>query len=65
MLAFLSVVPGLPMFPFLVLSVVTWFVGKNIKNRPAAGADAKQKADGSVAGEWETAWVQPVVGARP
>ena len=46
MLAFLSVVPGLPMFPFLVLSVVTWFVGKNIKNRPAAGADAKQKADG-------------------
>ena len=34
------------MFPFLVLSVVTWFVGKNIKNRPAAGADAKQKADG-------------------
>ena len=46
MLAFLSVVPGLPMFPFLVLSVVTWFVGKNIKNRPATGADAKQKADG-------------------
>ena len=46
MLAFLSVVPGLPMFPFLVLSVITWFVGKNIKNRPAAGADAKQKADG-------------------
>lgn len=46
MLAFLSVVPGLPMFPFLVLSVVTWFVGKNIKKRPAAGADAKQKADG-------------------
>ena len=46
MLAFLSVVPGLPMFPFLVLSVVTWFVGKNIKSRPAAGADAKQKADG-------------------
>ena len=46
MLAFLSVVPGLPMFPFLVLSVVTWFVGKNIKTRPAAGADAKQKADG-------------------
>jgi flagellar biosynthesis protein FlhA len=46
MLAFLSVVPGLPMFPFLVLSVVTWFIGKNIKSRPAAGADAKQKADG-------------------
>ena len=46
MLAFLSVVPGLPMFPFLVLSVITWFIGKNIKNRPAAGADAKQKADG-------------------
>jgi flagellar biosynthesis protein FlhA len=46
MLAFLSVVPGLPMFPFLVLSVITWFVGKNIKNRPAVGADAKQKADG-------------------
>ena len=46
MLAFLAVVPGLPMFPFLVLSVVTWFVGKNIKSRPAAGADAKQKADG-------------------
>ena len=46
MLAFLSVVPGLPMFPFLVLSVLTWFIGKNIKSRPAAGADAKQKADG-------------------
>ena len=36
----------MPMFPFLVLSVVTWFIGKNIKSRPAAGADAKQKADG-------------------
>ena len=46
MLAFLAVVPGLPMFPFLVLSVLTWFIGKNIKSRPAAGADAKQKADG-------------------
>ena len=46
MLALLAVVPGLPMFPFLVLSVLTWFIGKNIKNRPAANADAKQKADG-------------------
>jgi hypothetical protein len=26
---------------------------------------SKPKADGSVPGEWETAWVQPVVGARP
>ena len=46
MLALLAVVPGLPMFPFLVLSVLTWFIGKNIKNRPAATADAKLKADG-------------------
>jgi flagellar biosynthesis protein FlhA len=46
MLALLAVVPGLPMFPFLVLSVLTWFIGKNIKNRPAANADAKSKADG-------------------
>ena len=46
MLALLAVVPGLPMFPFLVLSVLTWFIGKNIKNRPAATVDAKLKADG-------------------
>jgi len=26
---------------------------------------SKPKADGSVPGEWETAWVQPLVGARP
>jgi len=26
---------------------------------------SKPKADGSVPGEWETAWVQPVVGVRP
>lgn len=46
MLALLAVVPGLPMFPFLVLSVLAWFIGKNIKDRPAATADAKSKADG-------------------
>jgi flagellar biosynthesis protein FlhA len=44
MLALLSLVPGLPMFPFLVLAVLTWYIGRNIKNRPAAATDASGKA---------------------
>ncbi len=44
MLALLSLVPGLPMFPFLVLAVLTWYIGRNLKNRPAAATDASGKA---------------------
>jgi flagellar biosynthesis protein FlhA len=55
MLAFLALVPGLPMFPFLVLAVITWFIGKNIKNRPATAADASRKAYGKGAKPGESA----------
>lgn len=55
MLAFLALVPGLPMFPFLVLAVLTWFIGKTIKNRPVTAADAARKADGKTAKSGESA----------
>ena len=55
MLAFLALVPGLPMLPFLVLAVVTWFIGKNLKIRPATAADASRKADGKAANPGESA----------
>lgn len=35
MLVFISIVPGLPMMPFLILAGITWFIAKNLKNRPA------------------------------
>ncbi len=47
MLGLLSLVPGLPMVPFLVLAVLAWFISRNIKPEAAAG-DAARKADGKV-----------------
>ncbi len=45
MLVFISIVPGLPMLPFLVLAALTWFIAKNLKNRPAPGSpEATAKA---------------------
>ncbi len=55
MLAFLALVPGLPTFPFLILAVLTWFIGKTIKNRPVTAADAARKADGKTAKSGESA----------
>ena len=45
MLGLLSLVPGLPMVPFLVLAILAGFIGRNIKPQAAAG-DASRKADG-------------------
>jgi flagellar biosynthesis protein FlhA len=55
MLALLALVPGLPMFPFLVLAVLAWYIGRNIKDRPATAADTVRKADGKAAKPGEPA----------
>ena len=49
MLALLSLVPGLPMFPFLVLAILAWYIGRNIKPQSAADIEASRKADGKAA----------------
>ena len=49
MLALLSLVPGLPMFPFLVLAILAWYIGRNIKPQSAADLEASRKADGKAA----------------
>jgi flagellar biosynthesis protein FlhA len=48
MLGLLSLVPGLPMVPFLVLAILAWFIGRNIKPQAASG-DAARQSDGKVA----------------
>ena len=50
MLALLSLVPGLPMFPFLVLAILAWYIGRNIKDRPSTAVDASGKAVGKADG---------------
>ena len=49
MLALLSLVPGLPMFPFLVLAILAWYIGRNIKPQSAADLEASRKVDGKAA----------------
>jgi flagellar biosynthesis protein FlhA len=49
LLGFISIVPGLPMFPFLFLSVLTWFIAKRIKVKAAVVAAEAKKGTGTKA----------------
>jgi flagellar biosynthesis protein FlhA len=56
MLGFIALVPGLPMMPFLILAVATWFIARRLRNRPAeAGAPGAKSAQGKSARAGEAA----------
>ena len=44
LLGFIAIVPGLPMLPFLLLSVFTWFIAKRLHQKAATTAAAKTGA---------------------
>jgi len=66
MLGFFALVPGLPMFPFLFLGAITWYIARNLSRKAqtpkevaakAAAKDAKAGANGAAAPAATTAAV--------
>lgn len=64
MLGFIALVPGLPMMPFLILAVATWFIARRLRNRPVeAGTPGSKSSAGKGTRPGET--TPATAGAAP